>query len=255
MTEELRRTIVRFAVLGVAAYLVFLVATFPAAWFGYALERSSGGAVVLGDSRGTVWKGRSVLAVRSGDGYRGVADIEWRCNPLSIFSGRLAVTLSGDASSGSLKGNLSLGLRSVRLEKVEASLPAASFDPVPGIAFVKPEGRLRVVADSLEIGPASVRGAATLEWTEAGMGGIARVGDYRLQINGSGETASLRLQTLRGDLKLNGDGQWSAAQPRQVQMRGEAQIAPGRKDLEPLLLIVAGPGTGTSRQFGWLMTI
>lgn len=256
MIEALRRTGVRFAVLGVAAYLVFLVATLPASWLGAALERASAGALVLGDAAGTVWKGRGVLAVRSGAGFRSLADVEWRCNPLSILTGRLSVTLSGNAPGANLRGNLGLGLRSVRLEKVDASLPVAAIEPaVPVAALVKPEGRLRLVADSLEIGAQSVRGAATVEWAEAGMSGIARVGDYRLQITGSGDSAVMQLATLRGDLRLNGNGQWRASQPRQIEMRGVAEISPGRKDLEPLLALVAGEGSGSSRQFGWAMTL
>jgi len=256
MIAALRRTGVRFAILGAVAYFVFLVANLPASWFGYALERSSGGAVALGDPRGTVWKGRGTLAVRSRDEYRGVADIEWRCNLLAVFTGRLSMALSGMALGANLRGNLSLGLRSVRLQNVEASVPVALIGPaVPIAAIAKPEGRLRVVADSLEIGPASVRGAATVEWAEAGLSGVARVGDYRLQITGSGESATVRLSTLRGDLRVNGNGEWRAAQPRVVQMRGVAEISPGRTDLEPLLQLVAGQGSGTSRPFGWEMTL
>ncbi len=251
MIEALRRTGVRFALLGVGAYLVFLVVNLPAAWFGYALERSSGGAVVLGDSRGTVWKGRGTLAVRYRDAYRSIADIEWRCNLLSVFTGRLGMALSG----ANLKANLSLGLRSVRLQNVDASAPVALIEStVPALALAKPEGRLRVVADSFEFGSAGVNGAASVEWAGAGLGGVARVGDYRLQITGSGESAAVRLSTLRGDLRVNGNGEWRAAQPRVV-MRGVAEISPGRNDLEPLLQLVAGQGSGTSRPFEWTLAI
>jgi hypothetical protein len=65
----------------------------------------------------------------------------------------------------------------------------------------------------------------------------------------------VRLSTLRGDLRVNGNGEWRAAQPRVVQMRGVAEISPGRTDLEPLLQLVAGQGSGTSRPFGWEMTL
>jgi len=256
MIGALRRTGVRFAIIGVAAYLVFLAANVPAAWLGYALERSSGGALALGDARGTVWKGQGVLAVRSRDAYRGIADIEWRCNPLSVFTGRLGIALSGTASGANLRATLSLGLGSVRMQNVDASAPAALIAPAsPRAEFAKPEGRLRVLADSFEIGPASVRGAAALEWAEAGAMGVARLGDYRLQITGSGESAALRLSTLRGDLIVNGNGEWRAAQPRVVQMRGVAEISPGRTELEALLVLLAGEGAGPSRQFAWTMSL
>lgn len=256
MIEALRRTWVRFALAGVAAYLVFLLVNLPASWLGYALERASGGAIALGAPGGTVWKGRGTIAARSGSGFKSLADVEWRCNPLSIFTGALAVTVSGDAPGASLKGNLRLGVRSVRLEKVDATVPLALVEAaVPLVSIWKPEGRVRVVADSLEIGRGSVRGAATVEWAEAGLSGVARVGDYRLQITGAGDRAGLKLSTQRGDLRMNGDGEWRADQPRQIQLRGIANASPARKDLEPLLAMIAGEGQGSSRQFGWMMTL
>jgi general secretion pathway protein N len=256
MIAALRRTWVRFALAGLAAYLVFLLATLPAAWLGYALERASGGALALGDARGTVWKGRGALAVRSSSGFRGVADIEWRCNPLSIFSGRLSVALSGTTPGADLKANVGVGLKSVRLQNVEARIPVTLLEQaVPIVSIWKPQGRVRLSADSFEISPGNVRGAATAEWSEAGLSGVARIGEYRLQVTGTGDRAAVKLATLRGDLRINGDGGWSAAQPRVVQISGVAEASPERKDLEPLLTLLVGGGSGLSRQFGWMMTI
>jgi hypothetical protein len=256
MIQALRSTGVRLAIVGVAAYLIFLAVNLPAAWLGYALERASAGAVALGETRGTVWKGQGVLALRSGGGFRSVADIEWRCNPLSLFAGRLSLALSGAAPGATLRASVSLGVGSVRFQGVEASSPAAMLESAStAVAFVKPEGRVRVQAESFEVGRTSVLGAATVEWSDAGLSGVTRIGDYRLQINGSGDRAALKLATLRGDLRMNGEGEWRAAQPRVVQMRGVAETPPGRKDLEPLLDLLAGQGPGPSRSFGWTIAI
>src|SRR5262249_47770194 len=149
-----------------------------------------------------------------------------------------------------------VGFRSVRVQKLDASLPVSLLEPaIPAAALAKPQGRVRVTADSLEVGPGNVRGAATAEWSEAGMSGIPRVGDYRLQVTGNGDSAAIRLQTLRGDLRVRGDGQWRAAEPRVVRMRGVAETSPGRKDLEPLLTLLVGGGSGSMRQFGWAVDI
>ena len=252
MTGALRRPGVRLAVLGIAAYLVFLLANAPAAWLGFALERSSRGALALGDPAGTLWKGSGVLALRSGGAFRGVADLQWSCSPLSVLTGRLSVALSGVAPETRLRASVSLGARSVRFQNVEVNAPAALLEPlVPAAAFAKPEGRLRVLADSFEIGGAGVVGAASVEWLEAGALQTQRLGDYRLQITGKGERAELKLATLRGDLRLTGGGEWRAAQPHIVQLRGLAEAAAERKDLEPLLQAIGTAGPGPSRPFAW----
>jgi general secretion pathway protein N len=256
MIGAFRRRGVRLAVLGVGAYLVFLLANLPASWLGFALERSSGGALSLGEPAGTVWKGSGLLALRSGGGFRGIADIEWHTNPLSVLAGRLSVALSGAAPEAGLRASVSLGAGSVRFQNVEANASAALLEPlVPAAAFAKPEGRLRVLADSFEIGGAGVVGAATVEWIDAGVLQVRGLGDYRLQITGSGERAAVKLATLRGDLRLSGEGEWRAAQPRIVQLRGIAEAAAERKDLEPLLQALGIRGSGIPQPFAWTVPI
>lgn len=256
MIGALRRPGVRLAVLGVAAYLVFLLVNVPAAWLGFALERASRGALALGDPAGTLWKGRGLLALRSGGAFRGIADLEWSCNPLSLLTGRLGVALSGAAPETRLRASVSLGAGSLRLQNVEASAPAALLEPaLPAAAFAKPDGRLRVLADSVEVGGAGVVGAATVEWLEAGVLQVQRLGDYRLQITGSGARAELKLATLRGDLRFTGAGEWRAAQPRIVQLRGTVEASAERKDLEPLLQVLGIRGSGIPQPFAWTVPI
>jgi len=254
----LRRPGVRLAALGVVAYLIFLAVNLPAAWMGFALQRASAGALALGDPQGTAWKGRGVLALRSGTAYARVADIEWRCSPLSVLTGRLNVALSGSEHETQLRANLSLGASAVHFQNVEASLPAALLESViPAAAFAKPDGSLRVKAESVELREAWVRGAASAEWIGAGLSGMQapRLGDYRLQITANGDRADLKLATLRGDLRLSGEGQWSASRPRVVQLRGTAETAAERKDLEPLLRVMGARGAGASQAFAWTLPI
>lgn len=249
---------VRLAVLGVGAYLVFLAVNLPAAWIGFALERASAGALALGDPEGTAWKGRGVLAQRSGAAYARVAGIEWRCNPLSVFTGRLNVALSGAERETQLRASVSFGTTAVRFQNVEASVPAALLERASStVALAKPDGSLRVKAESVEIGKDWVRGAASAEWIDAGLSGMQapRLGDYRLQITATGDRAELKLATLRGDLRLSGEGEWRASRPRVVQLRGTAEAAAERKDLEPLLRLMGARGMGASQAFAWTLPI
>ncbi|HEY6722102.1 MAG TPA: type II secretion system protein N [Burkholderiales bacterium] len=253
-----RRPGVQLAILGVGAYLVFLVANLPAAWLGFALERSSGGMLALGEAGGTVWSGRGVLALRSGGAYGRIAEIEWHCNPLWILTGRMNVALSGRAPGTQLRANASLVLGSVRLKDVEFSAPAAFLETAMAVvAFARPDGQLSIKADSIEAGKESVRGTASVEWTDAGLSGLSagRLGDYKLQITGNGDRAELKLATLRGDLRLDAQGEWRASQPHVLQMRGTAATAPERKDLESLMQLMGIRGSGASRPFVWTVPI
>lgn len=254
MRGFLRRPGVRFGILGAGAYLIFLVANLPASWAGVVLERASGGALVLGDAQGTAWKGRGALGLRSAGAYRRLADLQWRCNPLGALGGRLTVVLSGSGRDAQLRAGISLGRAGASFQNVDATAPATIVEQIfPAAAFAKPEGRLRVQSDSLEIGDGRARGAATIEWLDAGLGGfqVTRLGDYRLQLTASGERADLRLATPRGDLRLNGQGEWRAAQPRLLQLRGTAEAAAGRKDLEPLMRALGLGSAGIPQPFAW----
>ncbi|HEY6240266.1 MAG TPA: type II secretion system protein N [Burkholderiales bacterium] len=258
MIAALRRPGVRLAILGVGAYLVFLAVNLPAAWLGSALERASGGTLALGDASGTVWNGRGALALRSGGAYRRIAELEWRCNPLWILTGRLNVALSGRAPEAQLRANASFGFGNVRVRDVEVSAPASFLETtVVAVAFAKPDGQLHIAADSVEAGKDGVRGAASVEWTDAGLSGFSarRLGDYRLQITGNGDRAELKLATLRGDLRLDAQGEWRASQPRILQLRGTAEAAPERKDLESLMQALGIRGSGSSRPFSWTLPI
>jgi len=258
MRVALRRPGVWLVALGVGAYLVFLAVNLPASWMGFALESASGGALALGDPEGTAWKGGGVLALRSRAAYARVTEVEWRCNPLSVFTGRLNVALSGAEHETQLRANISIGAAAVYFQNVEASVPAALIEPaIPAAAFAKPEGSLRVKAESVEFGKTWMRGAASAEWIDAGLSGMQapRLGDYRLQITASGDRAELKLATLRGDLRLSGEGEWRASRPRVVQLRGTAEVAPERKDLQPVLGAMGARGIGASQAFAWTLPI
>jgi hypothetical protein len=65
----------------------------------------------------------------------------------------------------------------------------------------------------------------------------------------------VKLSTLRGDLRLSGEGEWSAARPRIVQLHGMAESSAERKDLEPLLQALGIGGPGPARPFAWTVPI
>ena len=238
--------------LGIFVYLAGLFAFVPAGWIAPIFERATGGAAILGDSSGTLWHGKAALAVRSGGLYQRLANIEWRCNPLWLVTGRAHFTITGSAPDTDISAAISAGTSGVRIDDLKAVASASVVESVlPALGFVGPEGRLRVHATGLEITRMTVRGAATVEWENAGLRKWqwSDLGDYRIDATGAGDRADFKLTTLRGDLLLSGDGVWRPAQPDALQLKGIAENPNGRKDLELLLRMISGGATGPRQSF------
>ena len=156
-----------------------------------------------------MWRGSGALALRSGGAWRRVADIEWRCHVLSLLLARAEFSVTGSGRDTQLRAVASLRAGGASFSDVDISAPAGVIEPLlAAAAFARPGGRLRLLADSIQVGAASLRGTASVEWTDAGLGGMSaqRLGDYRLQITGSGDRAELALSTLRGDLRVQRPG-------------------------------------------------
>ena len=69
------------------------------------------------------------------------------------------------------------------------------------------------------------------------------LGSYRVALNApaGSDSATVALQTLRGELQLQGDGQWVGGRLR---FRGEASAAPGREAALANLLNIIGRRQG-----------
>jgi hypothetical protein len=87
------------ALLGIAAYAVFLLATMPARWALSQLALPP--ALVLSDVSGTVWRGAAQASVAPG-ASDGAAELRWHFLPARLVSGRLAFAL--EASGPALDG-------------------------------------------------------------------------------------------------------------------------------------------------------
>lgn len=228
-----------FAVLGVALYLVFLLATAPAVWVAETAARVSNGAVTLTNPRGTFWGGSAELhAGGPATGVRHLGTLRWRVNPLWLFVGRaqLALQLDGTAARG--QADLRLGRQHLYVQDFAATLPAQLVALVyPPAAFFAPTGTIALQAPSIDVSDAGIVAVATAQWQGAGgrFTGAAGLGDYRFELTGRGELATIRLSTLRGSLNLSGEGQWRVTGDGDLQFVGAAQPNGDAAPLEPLL--------------------
>jgi general secretion pathway protein N len=245
-----RRRVALYAVGGIALYLVFLVVSAPAGWVAWALARSEQKAVALAHPNGTVWRGEADLYAGGPTNTQHLGRVRWRILPLRALLGRIALDIGiGD---GAMQAHLVVQRSTGRLtiEDLSATLPAhlAGLFYAPALFFA-PTGTLELRGEKLSLTRDAVAGQAQALWRGAGgrFTGSTSLGDYRVDLNGQGERATIRLSTARGDLGLNGQGEWRVAGNGDLRFAGSAQPQGDAARVEPLLRAL-GPDRGGGRR-------
>lgn len=249
----------RLAWCGAGLGLALAVLLFaPARWLADALTAASEGRVQLVNARGTVWNGHTDLLLTGGAGSRSLTSLpqglQWRLRP-GWNGGAPALHLQLTApccTPEPLKLTAQGSWRSVRLQVAgfESHWPT---EVLTGLGTpwntLRLEGRLRLQSPGLDLGWAAGRGqlqgALTVEAHDmtSRLSTLRPLGSYRIALNAAagGTGATVALQTLRGDLQLQGDGQWVGGRLR---FRGEATAAPGREVALANLLNIIGRRQG-----------
>jgi len=240
------------AILGVAAYAAFAVATLPARW---ALARfaPAPGFVQPRAVEGTIWSGEAQALVQLPAAALSFERIEWSFLPARLVQGRLAyaVVLKGAGFEATGEIGRSLSGWSVRglAARADAALATAA---VPLASAWRPEGTISVDAASLAAGEGGLRGALAARWTGAAtaLSDVRPLGTYRLAAEADGPGATFTLSTPEGALRLAGKGRidW----PSRIAFTGEARAAgPKAAALAPLLDRLGPARADGSRALEW----
>ena len=231
------------AYLGAAlcGYVVFLLITLPAYWADLLANRASHNAVRIQQAEGTLWSGNGYLLIQSAGQERMQTPIAWSIQPLWLFTGKFQARLSSRDTGTPLNATLRIGYHQVSISDVDAAVPVSVLSAfIPAIDLVAPSGRLQITTQQATLTPAGLDGDIQLTWLGAGarMGGLDDLGDYRLVINGRGQTAGLGIETLRGDVGITAQGEWQTQGEGLMQMTGN--ITPGSREqtLRPLLTML-----------------
>jgi general secretion pathway protein N len=214
------------------------VARAPAAWVGDWLQ--SQGRLRLIDARGTLWNGTAMLALSDGRQMTLLPGrVAWR---IELASGRLAARFAHPWLAAPL--SLSLGADGVALKAGNAELPAAALTAL-GAPFntARPGGVLELRWSDLDLRGGAFAGELQIDWraAQSALSTVAPLGDYRLRVSGTGDGARLRLDTLSGPLRLEGNGSLKAGR---VRFNGIASAEPEMRAALNGLLGVLGPRSG-----------
>lgn len=249
----------------------------PAAWLSSVVNHATDGRVLLARPEGTVWTGRAALVLSGGSGSRDAATLpgllQWSLRPQ--WNG-LRLALAQDCC---IHGRLQLDLLpgfgqwQARLARPDAPARLASTDSgtlghSPGVVrmaqwpasllsglgtpwnTLQPEGTLELSSPGLTFtwsqGRMSLDGSVTVELRDfaSRLSTLPRLGTYRFEVQGDAHnagTAQVRLSTVDGDLKLEGQGSWSASGMR---LRGEASASPDSQAALDNLLNIIGRRRG-----------
>ena len=235
----------------VAGFAWALIAFAPARWLAAAVERATGGQVLLAGVRGTVWDGSAQWILTGGPGSTDAAAlpgrIAWQLRPR--WDGA-AVSLRADCCTPQplpVRAHWRLGGLRLQFGDAVSQWPAGVTTGL-GTPWntLQLDGEVRLATRGLSVewiaGRPVVTGRAELVASRVAsrLSTVRPMGSYRMTLQG-GTQATLRLETLEGSLQLSGDGQWVGGRLR---FRGEASAAPEREAALANLLNIIGRRTG-----------
>ena len=226
--------------IGLAVYLLAMIATAPATLVDAGLRRISQGKLRLVEARGTLWSGSGQIEMRDPGGRTGVAkSFSWRFLPLPLLRGHLVCEIGLEQADQPFPVTISLS--GIELADADISLPAAALGlGVPKLAPLGLTGEILLHVANLSIGGKQMRGNATLQWRDAGsvFAPISPLGDYELKLDAADAMIHLSLRTVQGPLQLDGTGSWANGSP--PDFMAVVHVPPqNQQQLDPLLRLFA----------------
>ncbi|MEN7531258.1 type II secretion system protein N [Cupriavidus sp. 2SB] len=220
----------RWAMLGLAAVVVTIVASLPATWMADRIATDTQRRVLLADAAGTLWHGSATLALTAGAGSQTATVLPGRLNWDVAFwpllTGTLRVVVFQDAAMAA-PVKLAVTPAGWTVESGSIRLPASMLEGI-GAPFntLRPDGAMRVDWSALQgrftgnqkSGHLSVQ----LDQMSAAVSRLRPLGSYRADIDLAGADGKLQLKTLSGPLYLEGSGTLG----RQARFEGTARADP-----------------------------
>jgi general secretion pathway protein N len=224
----------------------------PAQWLAHALAAATDGRVRLVNVQGSVWSGRADVLLTGGAGSLdrqalpgpvhwslGMAwssGPEWRLQGWAPCCHREPLVLRLGWSGASVAAHQS---------EWPASVLAGLGTPWNSVQL---QGRLLVQTEGLgwqwQQGRLMWTGGLVLEWRQASsaLSPLRPLGDYRLVVSTPGGAPTVALSTLRGDLRLSGEGHWTPE--GRLRFRGVAEAHPDRLEALSNVLNILGQRDG-----------
>ncbi len=191
-----------YSVIAVVAYLVFLLATFPAAQ-AYGFMGKSAWPLRLYGVEGSVWSGGATDVVV---GDAALSDLTWQWRPTGLFRGRLEYLLAVSEQADRGRGTLGRAWNG-KLTLRDADLPVSLIKPYLGPMVPPLAGRVRLELDArLKEGQQLQSLQGEIIWKDAAvnLGGPLALGNVGVAIETTEQGIRAQLANEEGPLRLDG---------------------------------------------------
>lgn len=251
-SSTLRRWSVGAAIAGA---LIALVLCLPARWLAGPVQTLTRSHVQLVNASGTWWNGQADVVLSGGEDSRTRAalpgGVSWQLRPGLSPLARLRLSAACCTTQPlQLELRLGWGVRELRWKAGSLRWPtellAGLGTPWNTLGL---EGRMDIETPGLSVGVARGRlvldGQVTVRALDLSsrLAMIRPLGSYQIEVRSgeAGGATEIALSTLRGDLQIQGTGQWVGGRLR---FRGEAWASPQREAALANLLNIIGRRQG-----------
>ena len=234
---HLNRTALRWTLLAIGLYLLFLALRLPAGVILPRLPLPS--ALHYAHASGSLWSG-TLHDVRIRQ--LGLGQLHWSFTPWTLFTGSLGADLRLEGRRGRLRGWLGYGLGgTLEARGIRGRVNLASLDGLTRPLVL--DGTLHLESLAARFEPGSrLTLAGQAEWRPALIGGVQdlSLGRVRLEAAERANGSRIRIRNQGGDLALDGHLDLDAAGTWRLDLTLQNRNA-NRKDLQQILRFLGRP--------------
>ena len=240
------------AILGVAAYAAFLVATVPARFVAAQLESRARGQVRVHEAHGTAWHGAARAEVAIPGGWMPLDNLAWRLLPGELLHGRIGFAVDAQASGLAAQATVARSASAWHAAGQANGTPAFAAAMLPLLSTWRPEGNISIRTGGFDWNDREARGDVQADWSDAALAlsQVRPLGAYRATLHAEGASGKLTVTTLDGPLRVTGQG--DIVFPSSFTFNGEARgQGPAAPSLDPLLDLMGPRRADGARTLAW----
>ena len=234
----------RYTLIFIVILISCLIWTAPAWLMAKLANTASNETIILENTSGRFLKGNATAINyrRDRNTIQRFENISWHWVPTQLLKGNLAFRIIITDRQITADGIMGAGFTGHAINEFHANISAESIGNLfPEASTLSPRGDLDIKIPSLKINPFKIEEPASIHWKNAGVtiSNVSPLGDYMFNLTPQKDGIDVKLQTIKGPLRMNGNGSYNEKTGGRID--GEAQGGP---ELTPVLRLMGIPHDG-----------